>query len=236
MRKALRKENKLRCRPWLTHGLLKSIRIKNKMYNNLRKKPDTSQSHKYKIYRNLLNHLIKQTKVDYYHNVLNDNKNNSKKVWNIVNELVYNRKQKNSESTKILSDTGCTITGPQAITEEFNKFFVSAGKMMAAKISAHNKPPDSQSNINKIKKISNSVFLSPCTPQEMFDLITKLKDRKACKTIDIETRFIKLANPVISTFLSNLFNVCLNTGVYPDSLKIAEVIPIFKKRMLNSNH
>ena len=100
---------------------------------------------------------------------------------------------------------------------------------MAAKISAHDKPPDTQSNLNKIKKISNSIFLSPCTPQEVFNLITKLKDRKARRTIDIETRFIKLANPVISTFLSNLFNVCLNTGVYPDSLKIAEVIPIFKK-------
>ena len=84
MRKASRKENKLKCRPWLTSGLLKSIRIKNKMYNNLREKPDTSQSHKYKIYRNLLNRLIKQAKVDYYHNVLKDNKNNSKKVWNIV--------------------------------------------------------------------------------------------------------------------------------------------------------
>ena len=229
MRKASRKENKLRCRPWLTRGLLKSIRIKNKMYNNLREKPDTSQSHKYKIYRNLLNRLIKQAKVDYYHNVLKDNKNNSKKVWNIVNELVYNRKQKNSGPTKILTDIGCTITDPQAIAEELNKFFVSVGKRMAAKISAHDKPPDTQSNLNKIKKISNSIFLSPCTPQEVFNLITKLKDRKAHRTIDIETRFIKLANPVISTFLSNLFNVCLNTGVYPDSLKIAEVIPIFKK-------
>ena len=57
MRKASKKENKLRCRPWLTRGLLKLIRIKNKMYNNFRKKPDTSQNHKYKIYRNLLNRL-----------------------------------------------------------------------------------------------------------------------------------------------------------------------------------
>ena len=136
MRKASRKENKLRCRPWLTRRL-KSIQIKNKMYNNLREKPDTSQSHKYKIYRNLLNRLIKQTKVDYYHNVLKNNKNNSKKVWNIVNELVYNRKQKNSGPTKILTDTGCTITDPQVIAEEFNKFFVSVGKRMAAKISAN---------------------------------------------------------------------------------------------------
>ena len=95
--------------------------------------------------------------------MLKDNKNNSKKVWNIVNELVYNRKQKNSGPTKILTDTGCTITDPQAIAEEFNKFFVSVGKRMAAKISAHDKPPDTQSNLKKIKKISNSIFLSPCT-------------------------------------------------------------------------
>ena len=152
MRKASRKENKLRCRPWLTCGLLKSIRIKNKMYNNLRKKSDTSQNHKYKIFRNLVNRLIKQAKVDYYHNVLNDNINNSKIVWNIVNELVCKRKQKNSGPNKILTDTGCTITDPQAIAEEFNKFFVSVGKRMAEKISTHDKTPDSQSNLNKIKK------------------------------------------------------------------------------------
>ena len=192
----------------------------------LRKKPDTSQSHKYKIYRNLLNRLIKQAKVDYYHN---DNKNNSKKVWNIVNESVYNRKPKNSGPTKIPTDTGCTITDPQAIAEEFNKYFVSVGKRMAAKISAHDKLSNSQSNLNENKKISNFMFLFPCTPQEVFDIITKLKDRKACETIDIETRFIKLANPVISTFLSNLFDVYLNTGVFPDSLKITKVIPTFKK-------
>ena len=96
--------------------------------------------------------------------MLKDNKNNSKKVWNIVDESVYNRKQKNSGSTKLLTDTGCTITDLQAIAEEFNKFFVNVGKRMAAKISAHDKPPDSQSNLNKIKKISNSLFLYPLVP------------------------------------------------------------------------
>ena len=29
--------------------------------------------------------------------------------------------------------------------------------------------------------------------------------------------------------MSDLFNYCLSEGVYPDSLKVAEVIPIFKK-------
>ena len=41
--------------------------------------------------------------------------------------------------------------------------------------------------------------------------------------------FIKYANSVISKFLSDMFNVCLSENTYPDLLKIAEVVPIFKK-------
>ena len=55
------------------------------------------------------------------------------------------------------------------------------------------------------------------------------ENKKATRTYDIETKFIKYAIPVISIFESDLFNFCLIEGVYPDSLKVAEVIPIFKK-------
>ena len=63
----------------------------------------------------------------------------------------------------------------------------------------------------------------------MFNLIKELKNRKATRTLDIETKFIKLANPIISLLLTELFNLCLSTGTYPDLMKVAEVIPIFKK-------
>ena len=39
---------------------------------------------------------------------------------------------------------------------------------------------------------------------------------------------MKHANPIISFFLSELFNLCLSTGTYPDLMKIVKVIPIFK--------
>ena len=46
---------------------------------------------------------------------------------------------------------------------------------------------------------------------------------------DFSTKFIKLAAPLIAPFLEKLFNLALSSGVYPDNLKIAKVIPIFKK-------
>ena len=47
--------------------------------------------------------------------------------------------------------------------------------------------------------------------------------------MDVETKFIKLSKNILSLVLSDLFNVCIAQGVFPDCLKIAEVIPIFKK-------
>ena len=78
-------------------------------------------------------------------------------------------------------------------------------------------------------KASNSIYLSQCSPQEVYNEIAKLKTKKATRTFDIETKFIKFANPAISKFVSDIFNFCLKKGVYPDSLKVEEVIPIFKK-------
>ena len=62
----------------------------------------------------------------------------------------------------------------------------------------------------------------------MSNLIKKLKTNKAKRTSGIETRFVKYANPVISVFLSKLINSCISDGIYADSLKVAEVILIFK--------
>ena len=47
--------------------------------------------------------------------------------------------------------------------------------------------------------------------------------------MDVETKFIKLSKNILSPVLSDLFNVCIAQGVFPDCLKIAEVIPIFQK-------
>ena len=85
--------------------------------------------------------------------------------------------------------------------------------------------------------LSNSVFPEPSTPNEVNEIIRALNDQKARRQLDSETKFIKYANPVISVYLSQLFNLCISTGVFPDSLKIAEVIPIYiyKRKCRHNN-
>ena len=79
------------------------------------------------------------------------------------------------------------------------------------------------------EKITNFIFLLPSCQQEAFNITKELKNRKARRTLDIVTKFIKRSNPIIIFFPSELFNLCVSTGTYPDLMEVAEVLPIFNK-------
>ena len=191
LRTATRKEKKLGFKPWITSDLIKSIRIKNKMFDRLHKnKGDLVLTKHYKTFRNALRRKLKQAKLDYYHHLLNKNKGNAKKTWDVINELTNIKRRSNVQPSKLKLNNDNTVSEPQIIAEEFNRFFVYIGKEMAASI----QPNDSNSvecSVGEKKKITNSIFLLPSCQQESFNLIKELKNRKATRTLDIETKFIK---------------------------------------------
>ena len=75
----------------------------------------------------------------------------------------------------------------------------------------------------KHSKCKRFFFLTPTFSNEVMSNIDNLKTSKAIRHIDVETKFLKPAKPVISPVLSNLINECFNNGEYPKCLQIAEV-------------
>jgi len=69
-------------KPWITKGIIVSIRHREKMYDQKIKNPNNiTLISKYNKFRNLLNTLTKKTKSMYYHNKIYNNKSNVKKLW-----------------------------------------------------------------------------------------------------------------------------------------------------------
>ena len=101
LRKATRKEKRLKLKPWITRSILKSISIKNKLFRLAHKENDRSNLFKYKTYRNALNRTIKEAKRNYYQDFLTQNRNNAKKIWEAINDLA-NRKNKTASAPKTL--------------------------------------------------------------------------------------------------------------------------------------
>ena len=59
--------------------------------------------------------------------------------------------------------------------------------------------------------------------------IRGLDSSKSTGIDGIPIKYIKMAATVITPKLTQLFNICIKKGYFPQALKIAETVPIFKK-------
>ena len=80
-----------------------------------------------------------------------------------------------------------------------------------------------------VKPIKDSIFINPLTEQDTFNYIRNLDSNKSTKSDSPPIKFIKLSAHIIAPIITKIFNSCIANGVFPDRLKSAEVIPIFKK-------
>ena len=180
-RNASRKERKIRSKPWISRGLLKSIQTKNRLFKQLlRNRDNLILSGKYKTCRNTLNRLLRRAKSDYYHFVLNEHKRNSKKAWETVNESIYNKKRSSSPPSKLMNPNGEVILNLLAIAEEFNEFFTNVGKTMATLLPTvgSNNSKNIVFSKNKASKFYFSVTMQPLRSLP-FDQPIKRKKKKS---------------------------------------------------------
>jgi len=76
--------------------------------------------------------------------------------------------------------------------------------------------------------ISNSMFCVPIVDSELITFINNVNSNKAAGPDNIGRKLLKEVAPCIITPLLHIFNLSFSTGIVPDSLKIAKVIPVFK--------
>ena len=121
------------------------------------------------------------------------------------------------------------------MANKFNEYLVNIDKNLAEKI------PNCEGNIEKyvLENASNisSMMVKPTEPNEIINIIKGFSSNKAAGFDDILTRIIKSVSFSIAIPLVTLFNLSFETGIFPDQLKIAKVIPLFKsddKRIINN--
>lgn len=218
-------------KPWFTKGILKSIRKKDVLYKISLKRPSTIP--KYKLFKNKLTQTIRAAKKLYYQNLFLDIKYDLKKTWNVIKSIISNGNIKNDAPKEILID-GTSVTDPIVMANKFNEYFVNIGKNLAGKI------PNCEGNIGKyvLENLNaSSMMIEPTDPNEIINIIKGFSNNKAAGYDDVLTRIIKTVSYSLATPLVSLFNLSFETGIFPDQLKIAKVIPLFKsddKRMINN--
>ena len=71
--------------------------------------------------------------------------------------------------------------------------------------------------------------MKPVVEEEVIKIIYKFNQNKSTGHDDIGNFIVKRIAKEISLPLTMIFNTSISTGIVPDELKIAKVIPIYKK-------
>ena len=75
----------------------------------------------------------------------------------------------------------------------------------------------------KIKQCPNSIFIYPVTEEEVISLTKGLKGKPTAGDDDIPESLVKQCMQLIKGPLAHIYNLSLNSGVFPDTWKTTKV-------------
>ena len=224
------KRYKHKLSPWITSAIIKSIKYRDQLYRKMKScDPDSEEYGKHRTnlntYNSILQKSIRLAKANYYGKEFEKHKCDSKKTWCTIKNLINKKTSKNEFPSYFLIENK-KETNTKFIADKFNEFFTNIGPSLAEKIKS-----DSAISYKAYLKqhITSSFKFSLVSSDSVLKLITTLKAKSSSGHDEISTILLKRISPIISDILSRTINQSLLTGVFPDKLKIAKVLPLFKK-------
>ena len=171
----------------------------------------------------------------YYEGKCMEYRNNTKKLWKIINDVSGKTNDKTSLIDYITVDQVRMYQGSK-ISNHFAQYFSTVGRTFAEKIAKPSK--DISYYLSCIRQNKVSMFLTPCSSIELGKLIDKLPNKTSSGYDNISNILLKRLKDELLIPLVRVFNQSLKHGTFPDAMKIAEVIPLHKgkERYIESNY
>ena len=128
IQKLNQKEQKRNQQPWISNEILKRIKHRNKLFAQRKSNPsDVSIKRIYVLFRNAINRDIKAAKKSYWASYFDQSKNDMKKTWKGIRQIVNIKNPSISNTTQIITLT-INVVGRVLLSCKFVLFFMSEAK------------------------------------------------------------------------------------------------------------
>ena len=142
-----------------------------------------------------------------------------------LNQVIGKVKNKGSIIPFITVD-GLKIHSPCRISNEFGKSYSTIGESMASKITQGHHSIDHY--LSKMPRKISSLVMRSTNITEIEHIIRKLPNKTSYGHDTISYTLLKQLCPSISFTLNKIFNQSIAQGIFPDAMKLVEVIPFYK--------
>ena len=211
---------------WITSSLKRSIdKSKRLYYQTLKQTENEVLSEHYLAYKNTLKKILRAAKCTFYQSKYSEFKCNTKKLWQIINKISGKANDK-STSIDCLSIDGVKQYSGDIISNTLAKYFANVGQTFANKI-----PTPSRSVSDYLKLLQNnskSLFFTPSTEEEISKIIRELPSKCSSGVDNISNILLKELSNTLCKPLCIITNRSMQSGIFPDLMKLAEVVPLYK--------
>ena len=148
-----------------------------------------------------------------------------KLLWTGIKSIISIKNSHVNVINKLKDTNGNLITDSTSMANIFNNFFVNLADGVTKNTPRSQRPPlDYLDNRNQL-----SFFISPETPYEISDIIDLFKTGKSIGPNSIPLKLLKILSVHISSPLSHIINESFQSGIFPEKMQQAKIIPLFKK-------
>ena len=125
---------------------------------------------------------------------------------------------------------------PAVIANSLGKYFSEVGSNFANKIPASKKCINDY--LNNIPLNEKSLFMQPTTENEVLKLIGSLPNKGSSGFDEISNIILKEIKMEITPILVHIFNESIVKGIFPESMKLAHIVPLYKgkEKYLSENY
>lgn len=211
---------------WITRAIINSCLRKESLYKIWKLNPhNTTLKNEYMNYKKILDKVILDAKCKYDSNSLTKCTRNPRRFWKNIKKLIgKNKDKKNINIEYLIDEKGAKIVNRELIPEAMNDYFCNIGKKLSENIV--NDPND---KVKLPKNVDRTILIDYTSVAEIKNIVKHMKI-KSGGVDNINTRVIKEIINFIAEPLMILFNNCIEQAIWPDSLKKAEIVPIYKDK------
>ena len=179
-------------KPWILPWLEDACSRKNKLYHDFVKKPSPENKAKYIKLKKFCEKQVNIAKIKYRKSYFEKYKDDSKKQWQMLNELLGRKKNRN-HINKLIDGDGNTNNTPISIANSFNRYFTSiASNIKSRNFTEQGRNGDENYHQTYLKNsVCNTLFLNLVDASEVHETIKKFKNKS---TQDTKITSLKIAN------------------------------------------
>ena len=136
---------------------------------------------------------------------------------------IINKNQKHHFHSRFKIGENLNTSDNELISNKFNDFFINIGLTQAKSIPHVNKSPISYLG----SRLTESIYLAPVSENEIGQLIKTLTDT-AAGFDGLNATCFEISSQFLVKPLTHICNLSLSQSIFPEQLKIANVIPLYK--------